>query len=61
MEREIETVAYLDVPLTESVSRIHEFGLRRRLASPVISEVKRCPASRPLSILIVEPEFLASS
>ena len=25
-------VAHLDVPLTESISRIHEFGLRRRLA-----------------------------
>jgi adenylate cyclase len=32
MEREIKVVAQLDVPLTESVSRIHEFGLRRRLA-----------------------------
>src|SRR4029450_8015363 len=28
----LEVVAHLDVPLTESVSRIHEFGLRRRLA-----------------------------
>ncbi len=31
-ERDLEVVAHLDVPLTESVSRIHEYGLRRRLA-----------------------------
>jgi len=28
----LQIVAHLDVPLTESISRIHEFGLRRRLA-----------------------------
>ena len=28
----LDVVAHRDVPLTESVSRIHEFGLRRRLA-----------------------------
>ncbi len=31
-ERDLKIVANLDVPLTESISRIHEFGLRRRLA-----------------------------
>jgi class 3 adenylate cyclase len=31
-EKDIKVVAHLDVPLTESISRIHEFGLRRRLA-----------------------------
>ena len=32
MEEALKIVAHLDVPLTESISRIHEFGLRRRLA-----------------------------
>jgi signal transduction histidine kinase len=31
-EQALKIVAHLDVPLTESISRIHEFGLRRRLA-----------------------------
>ena len=31
-EQALKIVADLDVPLTESISRIHEFGLRRRLA-----------------------------
>jgi adenylate cyclase len=31
-EQDLKTVVHLDVPLTESISRIHEFGLRRRLA-----------------------------
>ncbi len=31
-EQDLQIVAHLDVPLTESISRIHEFGLRRRLA-----------------------------
>src|SRR5215467_14499911 len=31
-EQDLKSVANLDVPLTESISRIHEFGLRRRLA-----------------------------
>src|SRR5262244_987085 len=31
-ERDLKTVALLDVPLTDSISSIHEFGLRRRLA-----------------------------
>src|SRR5215468_673991 len=31
-ERDLKIVAVLDVTLTESISRIHEFGLRRRLA-----------------------------
>jgi class 3 adenylate cyclase len=31
-EQDIKIVAHLDVPLTESIARIHEFGLRRRLA-----------------------------
>jgi class 3 adenylate cyclase len=31
-EQELKIVAHLDVPLSESISRIHEFGLRRRLA-----------------------------
>src|SRR5262245_28787632 len=31
-EQDLKIVAHLDVPLTESISRIHEFGLRRRLA-----------------------------
>ena len=30
-EQALKIVAHLDVPLTESISRIHEFGLRRRL------------------------------
>jgi hypothetical protein len=32
MEEALKIVAHLDVPLTECISRIHEFGLRRRLA-----------------------------
>ena len=31
-EQDLKIVAHLDVPLTESISRIHDFGLRRRLA-----------------------------
>jgi class 3 adenylate cyclase len=31
-EQALKIVAHLDVPLAESISRIHEFGLRRRLA-----------------------------
>src|SRR5215470_6545454 len=31
-EHDLQIVAHLDVPLTESISHIHEFGLRRRLA-----------------------------
>src|SRR5262249_46705275 len=31
-ERDLKIVALLDVPLTDSISSIHEFGLRRRLA-----------------------------
>src|SRR5437870_5348011 len=31
-EQDLKIVAHLDVPLTESISRVHEFGLRRRLA-----------------------------
>src|SRR5262245_47265218 len=31
-EQVLKIVAHLDAPLTESISRIHEFGLRRRLA-----------------------------
>src|SRR5262249_36234415 len=31
-EQDLKTVALLDVPLTDSISSIHEFGLRRRLA-----------------------------
>ena len=31
-EQNLEIVAHLDVPLTDSISSIHEFGLRRRLA-----------------------------
>jgi phosphoserine phosphatase RsbU/P len=31
-EQDLKIVAHLDVPLTESISRINEFGLRRRLA-----------------------------
>jgi HAMP domain-containing protein len=31
-EQALKIVAHLDVPLTESISSIHEFGLRRRLA-----------------------------
>jgi adenylate cyclase len=31
-ERDIEMVVHQDVPLADSVSRLHEFGLRRRLA-----------------------------
>src|SRR5262249_2771902 len=31
-EQDLKIVALLDVPLTDSISSIHEFGLRRRLA-----------------------------
>jgi adenylate cyclase len=31
-EQDLEIVAHLDVPLTDSISSIHEYGLRRRLA-----------------------------
>ena len=36
-------------------------GRRVRLESPVILDVNLCPARIPLSILMVEPEFPASS
>src|SRR4029453_19263737 len=31
-EQDLEIVAHLDVPLTDSISSIHEYGLRRRVA-----------------------------
>src|SRR5215510_14319025 len=31
-EQVLKIVAYQDLPLTDSISNIHEFGLRRRLA-----------------------------
>ena len=50
----------ISAPIWRRGSITRRIGRRRSELSPVIVEVKACPASTPESMRIVEPEFSAS-